>query len=279
VNGGTQLGFDFATIRLVRVTPSKLGTWQDCPRRYRLTYVDRPAPSRGGARAASTLGAVVHLALRALFDLPPAQRTPQAAAGLVDRYWSSEGFRDAAQAREYRERARGWLAEYAAELEPDAEAAGLEQWVSVATERIVAEGRVDRIDRRGDELVVVDYKTGRRPPTPADAASSQALALYAVATERTLRRSCTQVELHHLPSGEVVAWRHDRASLQEHVRRAEATAAELDSATGALAAGGDPDTLFPARPAPRCGSCDVRRHCPPGRAAAPEEPSWGGLAP
>jgi putative RecB family exonuclease len=279
VDGGTQLGFDFATTRLVRVTPSKLATWQDCPRRYRLTYLDRPVPPRGGARAGSTLGAVVHLALRALFDLPPGKRAPRAAAGLVDRYWSSEGFRDASQAAEYRERARGWLAEYAAELEPDAEPVGLEKWVSAATERIVAEGRVDRIDRRGDELVVVDYKTGRRPPTPADAAASQALALYAVATERMLRRSCTEVELHHLPSGEVVGWRHDRESLREHVQRAEATAEELDSAAAALAAGGDAEALFPARVAPRCGSCDVRRHCPAGRAAAPEEVPWAGLAP
>jgi RecB family exonuclease len=276
---GAQLGFDFTTTRLVRVTPSKLGTWEDCPRRYRLTYLDRPAPARGGARAGNTLGAVVHLALRALFDLPPAERTPQAAARLVDRYWSSEGFRDADQAAEYRERARGWLAEYAAELEPDAEPVALERWVSVATDRIVAEGRVDRIDRRGAELVVVDYKTGKRTPTPADAAASQALALYAVAVERTLRRTCVQVELHHLPSGTVAAWRHDAASLREHVARAEAGATALDAAAEELVAGGDPDALFPPRPAPRCGSCDVRRHCPEGRAAAPEEVPWAGLAP
>jgi RecB family exonuclease len=279
VDGGTQLGFDFATTRLVRVTPSRLGTWDDCPRRYRMTYLDRPAPSRGGARAGSTLGAVVHLALRALFDLPVAERTPQAAARLVDRYWNSEGFRDADQAAEYRERARNWLAEYVGELDPDDEPVGLERWVSAATDRIVAEGRVDRIDRRGAELVVVDYKTGRRTPTPDDAAASRALALYAVAVERTLHRTCTQVELHHLPSGTVAAWRHDPASLREHVARAEASAGELDTAADELAAGGPVDALFPPRPAPRCGSCDVRRHCPEGRAAALEEVPWAGLAP
>ncbi|GAA0909463.1 PD-(D/E)XK nuclease family protein [Pseudonocardia zijingensis] len=276
---GVQLGFDFATTRLVRVTPARLGTWNDCPRRYRMTYLDRPAPARGGARAGNTLGAVVHLALRALFDLPPAERTPRAAARLVDRYWTSEGFRDADQAADYRERARGWISEYVAELDPDTEPVGLERWVSAATDRIVAEGRVDRIDRRGAELVVIDYKTGRRAPTPDDAAASQALALYAVGVERTLRRRCTQVELHHLPSGTVAAWQHDAESLRAHVTRAETAAAALDGAAGELAAGGDPDELFPPRPAPRCGSCDVRRHCPEGRAAAPEEASWAGLAP
>jgi len=69
VDSGTQLGLDaldpaFAPPPLLRVTPARLASWADCPRRYRLTYVDRPAPPRSGARAASTLGAVVHLALR-----------------------------------------------------------------------------------------------------------------------------------------------------------------------------------------------------------------------
>jgi hypothetical protein len=328
VNGGAQLGFDFETTRLVRVTPSRLATWTDCPRRYRMTYLDRPSPPRGGAWAHNTLGAVVHLALRSLFDLPPADRTPRAARALVDRHWTSEGFRDAAQAAEYRERAREWVADYAAEwsvsgasidtewsvsgasidtewsvsgasidtewsvsgasidtggmdtvAEPDVGPVGLEQWVSVSTDRILAEGRVDRIDRRGAELVVVDYKTGRRAPTVEDARSSQALALYALATEHTLRRPCTQVELHHLPSREVLAWRHDRASLREHVRQAEETAADLAAASDELAAGGDAESLFPPRPAPRCSTCHVRRNCPEGRAAAQERTSWALLAP
>jgi putative RecB family exonuclease len=279
MDSGAQLGLDFETPRLVKVTPARLATWTDCARRYRMTYLDRPAPPRGGPRAASTLGAVVHLALRALFDLPPSGRTRAAAAALVDRNWSGEGFRDAAQAAEYRERARGWVADYADELDPDVEPVGREQWVSVATERIVAEGRVDRIDRRGEELVVVDYKTGRHEPTEREVAESPALALYALAAERTLRRTCVQVELHHLPSGEVRAWRHDRSSRAEHLRRAEATAGELSAATDALGRGGDPDALFPPRPAPRCGSCEMRRNCPEGRAAAPEVAPWAQLAP
>ena len=279
-----QLGFDLEVERLVRVTPARLGVWQDCPRRYRLTYLDRPAPPRGGPQAANTLGAVVHLALRALFERPPAERTGAAAAALVDRYWSSEGFRDDRQAGAYRARARDWVADYVTEVldrdEPDEEpAVGLERWVSVSTGRVVAEGRVDRIDRRGDELVIVDYKTGRHRPTPADAAASPALALYAVATERTLRRTCRQVELHHLPSGVVAGWRHDEASLAAHVRRAEETAGELAAAGDALAAGADPDALFPARPAPRCAGCPMRRSCPEGRAVGPEAQAWAMLVP
>lgn len=272
-----QLGFDFDTPRLVRVTPARLGVWADCRRRYRLTYLDKPAPPRGGAWAHATLGAVVHLALRALLDLPVAARTPERAAALVDKHWSSEGFRDTAQVAQYRERARGWVAEYAAELPADIEVVAQERWVTVATDRIVAEGRVDRIDRRGDELVIVDYKTGRRSG-PEDARDSAALALYAIATERTLRRTCRRVELHHVPTGTVSAWEHDRASLDGHVAAAEETAGNLADAADELAAGGDREQLFPPTPGPRCGSCDMRRNCPEGRAAAPERPAWSLLA-
>jgi RecB family exonuclease len=283
VDGGTQLGFDLEVERLVRVTPARLGVWHDCPRRYRLTYLDRPPAPRGGPQAGNTLGAVVHLALRALFERKPGERTGAAAAALVDRYWSSEGFRDEQQAAAYRARARDWVADYVTEAlgraEPDEElAVGLERWVSVSTGRVVAEGRVDRIDRRGDELVIVDYKTGRHTPTPADAAASPALALYAVAAERTLRRACRLVELHHLPSGVVAGWRHDDASLAAHVGRAEAAAGELATAADALTAGGDPDALFPARPAPRCAGCPMRRSCPEGRAVGPEAAPWAMLA-
>ncbi|GAA2560268.1 PD-(D/E)XK nuclease family protein [Pseudonocardia hydrocarbonoxydans] len=276
-----QLGFDFVAPRLVRVTPARLGTWRDCPRRYRLGYLDRA--SRGGGRASSTLGAVVHLALRAFYGLPPARRTPDAAAAFVDRNWNGEGFRDAAQEQVHRERARGWVAAYVTDGAGGdlggAEPLGVEQWVSVSTERIVAEGRVDRIDARGREAVVVDYKTGRRGLSADDARDSEALALYAVATARTLHRACTRVELHHLPTGEVHAFDHDERTLRAALGRAEATAAELAGATDALAAGGDPEALFPPRISPSCGTCGVRRHCPEGRAAVPEPAPWDGLAP
>jgi RecB family exonuclease len=194
----------------------------------------------------------------------------------VDRFWTSEGFRDTAQADEYRERARGWVVDYAADLDPDVEPVGLEQWVSVATDRIVAEGRVDRIDRRGDQLVVVDYKTGRRTPTAADAAGSRALALYALATERTLRRQCTQVELHHLPSAAVAAHEHTDESLARHLARAEATAADAVAAEQTVGEGGDPDAAFPPTPGALCSWCDFRRSCPAG-AAAPARDPWAGL--
>jgi hypothetical protein len=143
------------------------------------------------------------------------------AAALVDRHWNSEGFRDAEQAAEYRLRAREWVADYLVGPGADATPVALERWVSVPTARIVAEGRADRIDERGRELVVVDYKTGRpagarrRPPVRRRWRSTP----WAPGTRcavRALASSCTTC-----PTGEVVAADHDETSLQAHVARAE----------------------------------------------------------
>lgn len=265
--------------KLLKVTPSRSACWVDCPRRYRMLYVDRPPPPRGGAWAHSTLGAVVHNALRGVFDLPPDTRTPDTAARLVDKHWVGEGFRDADQMEIYRERARGWVADYVADLDVAVEPVGVERWVSVPIEGIVAEGRVDRIDERGGELVVVDYKTGRHALTTDDARSSQALAMYALAARRTLRRPCRRVELHHLPSGQVAAWEHSEQSLRRHVGRVREAAEDAALAVDTLAAGGDPELLFPPSPSRRCSWCDVRRHCPEGRAAAPDIEPWALLTP
>lgn len=275
----TQLGFDGMPLRLVRITPSRLAAWTDCPRRYRMTYLDRPPPPRGGAWAHNTLGAVVHNALRGLFELPPDRRRPDAAAALVDRLWSDEGFRDAEQAARYRGRARDWVAGYVTGLDVATEPLGVERWVSMPTSRIVAEGRVDRIDERAGRLVIVDYKTGRHALTVDDARGSAALALYALAARRTLRRPCTRVELHHLPTGSVLAWEHTDASLARHLGRVEEAADELRLATDTLDAGGDPEVLFPPRTSAACSWCDLRRNCPAGRAAAPDLEPWALLAP
>ncbi|NIH82388.1 RecB family exonuclease [Amycolatopsis viridis] len=283
-----QLGFEFAVQprRLTKVSPARLATFADCPRRYRMTYLDRPTPQRAGPWAHSTLGAVVHNALRALFDLPPERRTPERAAALLSEHWQDAGFADREQAAVYRARAKEWVAGYAEHHDVSSDPVGLERWVSAPVNpdpgqpaSMIIEGRADRIDQRGGELVIVDYKTGRRAPDEVEARSSQPLAMYAVAAERTLRRPCRKVELHHLPSGTVAEATHTPESLTRHLRRAQETAEDVRLATDSLDAGGDADKLFPARPDRRCAWCDFRPSCAAGREAGPAAKPWELLSP
>lgn len=260
-------------VRLFGCTPSRLTTWLDCPRRYRLTYVDRPAPPKGPPWAHNSVGAAVHVALAAWWALPVPRRTPAGAAALVRERWQPQGFRDGAQAERWRERAAAMVERYTADLDPRDEPVGVERTVATRTSTLALSGRIDRLDERDGELVVVDYKTGRHVLTTDDARGSLALAVYAVAAARTLRRPCSRVELHHLPTGDVVTWEHTDAGLARQLDRAADIAAEIVAAV----ASPDPESAFPPRPGPQCRWCDMAAHCPVGDASPRAEP-WAGLA-
>ncbi len=274
---GGQLVLNHMPTRLFACTPSRLAAF-DCPRRYRFTYLDRPAPSRGQPWGHNTVGATAHLALHRWWSLPRAHRTPDEGASLVERNWQNLGFRDELQSNRACAAAAEWVRGYLADVDPADEPLGVERTVATRTEHLAVSGRVDRLDQRGDEVVVVDYKTGRRGLSTDDARGSQALAMYALAVRRTLRKRCVRVELHHLPTGTVASFDHTGESLGRHLERAENTAADIVAATDTLAAGADPDEVFPARPSPGCGWCDFRSRCPEGRAASPELAPWAGLA-
>jgi putative RecB family exonuclease len=298
--------------RLYPCTPTRLNTWLDCPRRYRMSYLDRPAPAKGPPWAHNSFGASVHNALAGWWRLRRPERTVAAAGRLVESGWIDEGYAGPGQSAGQRSRARDMVERYVATLDPDDEPLGVERTVGTHTEHIVVSGRIDRLDARrgpgGDtELTVVDYKTGRRPLSPADARTSLALALYALAAARIFHAPCRRVELHHLPTGEVHHWEHSAEALDRHVRRAEGIAAECRAADERFRAGppagqagepfragpragqagerfragpraGQAGEVFPPRPGPGCSWCDFRALCPEGSAAAPAHRPWDGLA-
>jgi RecB family exonuclease len=280
-----QLGFDGMPRRLYSCTPSRVGTWLDCPRRYRMAYLDRPMPPKGAPWAHNSLGASVHNALAAWWRLPRERRTPEAAGALLESGWIREGFRDDEQSAIWRSRAREMVQQYAATLDRADEPLGVERTVAATTETLALSGRIDRLDERvrGDstELVVVDYKTGRHVCTDDDARGSLALAVYAAAAARTLRKPCRRVELHHVPSGTIASFEHTEESLARQLGRVDMAAGEARAADERYRAGltaGEVEAVFPPTTSPSCSWCDFRRHCPEGRAAAPERQSWSGLA-
>jgi len=281
-----QLGFEGMPRRLYTCTPTRLTAWLDCPRRYRMSYLDRPVPPKGPPWAHNSLGASVHNALAGWWRVPLARRTVEAAGALLDQGWITEGYASDAQSTRYRDWARGMVEAYVAGLDPAEEPAGVERTVATRTDLIAVSGRIDRLDARPlpddrTELVVVDYKTGRHVLSVDDARSSLALALYALAAGRVMRRDCRRVELHHLPTGQVFGWEHTAESLSRHLRRAEGVAmecAEADEQMRAPLPSERLDEVFPPRPGPACGWCDYLRHCPEGQAAAVVRRPWDGLA-
>ncbi|HEY6274900.1 MAG TPA: PD-(D/E)XK nuclease family protein [Streptosporangiaceae bacterium] len=272
--------------RLYTCTPTRLASWLECPRRYRMGYLDRPPPPKGPPWAHNSLGASVHNALAGWWRLARAGRTVAAAGDLLDQGWIDQGYASDAQSEQWRQNARQMVERYTETLDPAAEPLGVERTVGTRTDQIAVSGRIDRLDERraadgSRELAVVDYKTGRRPLTSDDARTSLALALYALAAGRMFHAICRRVELHHLPTGTVHPWQHSDEGLARHLGRAEDIAAECAAADERFRGGLSPaavDEVFPPRAGPACGWCDFRAACPEGSAAASARLPWDGLA-
>jgi RecB family exonuclease len=260
-------------------SPSRLMAWLDCPRRYRMQYLDRPKPVARPQRAHTSVGIATHNVLRDFWDLPPDQRTPAGVAELVRTSWIDVGFRDPEQSAAWRMRVREVVTDYLRTSDRERQPVGIERSVSLKTGEVAITGRIDRLDDRDGELVVVDYKTGRQVPTDDDARTSLPLALYAVACARMFRRPCHRVELHHVPTGTVAAHEHTDESLERKVAEAESIASDLRRADADYAEVGVESTRFAPRPSALCSWCDFREHCPEGQAQGPEKSDWAGLEP
>ncbi len=83
-----QLGFEGMPRRLYPCTPTRLTTWLDCPRRYRMTYLDRPPPPKGAPWAHNSVGASVHNALAGLVAAASPSPAPWPPPGTC---WSAAG--------------------------------------------------------------------------------------------------------------------------------------------------------------------------------------------
>ncbi len=260
-------------------SPSRLLAYLDCPRRYRMQYLDRPRPQARPQRAHTSVGIATHNVLRDFWDLPASQRTPAGVAELVRTSWIDVGFRDPEQSAAWRLRVRDAVTDYLRRSDRDNQPVGIERSVSLKTDEVAITGRIDRLDDRDGELVVVDYKTGRQIPTDDDARTSLPLALYAVASARMFRRPCRRVELHHVPSGTVAVHEHTDESLARKVAEAESIASDLRRADADFRHVGVESTRFAPRPSALCSWCDFRAHCPEGQQVGPEKSDWAGLEP
>lgn len=287
-----QIGLEGMPEPLFSCSPSQLNTWLDCPRRFRLQYLEKkPA---GFSWAHNSLGSSAHIALRDWFDLDITDRTPEVGAKLVERAWVRDGYKDDEQSEAWKRRVSDMVQSYLTEIDPSLEPIARERQVAFTSDAISMAGKVDRVDIEvddsGEHAVVVDYKTSKSVLTDDDARTSLALAMYVLGVRRTLKRRSYRVELHHLPTQRVLSFEHTDESLTRHLSRADSIGREASAATavfkkldpairnGEADAIDQVDVVFPARPSTMCGWCDVRRWCSIGQEAAAAKQPWDGLA-
>ncbi|MDQ4069868.1 MAG: PD-(D/E)XK nuclease family protein, partial [Actinomycetota bacterium] len=167
------------------LSATQLDTYDDCPLRYAYEYGLR---AREEAGAAAALGSLVHEVL-AEFLSPgrPGERTGQALLALAAERWRDDIARYRPQVEECRRdffsMLEGW---WEAEGAHGPDVLKTEHQFDIALGDLRLKGAIDRVDRAadGEGIRIVDYKTGRKEPSPDELPDDLQLAVYHLAATR-----------------------------------------------------------------------------------------------
>jgi len=194
--GTAPHGVDTGLVGDLIMSPSRADAYLTCPRRFafeRLLHVGSD-PSTYAA-----LGLVVHGVLerveRAAMKRGDAHASLDEAQANLSENWDPEQFGGSPWADSWKRRAEFILGRLYSQWPGSGIPIMLEQDLTLDIDGIPWRGRVDRVERRGDRLVVVDYKTGAKAASLEEAAVSIQLGFYAMATEKELGEEVAGAEM------------------------------------------------------------------------------------
>ncbi len=181
---GTRLrgGDDGIVGKPIRLSPTQATDYATCPRKYAiekyLLTVDEESPYL-------LLGKLVHAVLeeteREALKAGAERSTFAEAATWLDRLWADSGFPDDNVGRAWKQRALSVVSTLYDLWPSSARPVALETTLEMDLGGWAWTGRADRIERNGDALTIVDYKTSANAVTKDEASGSLQLGYYVLA--------------------------------------------------------------------------------------------------
>ena len=263
------------------LSPSRAADFKTCPLLFRFRTIDK-LPERPSAD--QVRGTLVHAVLERLFDLPAGERTPEAAAALVEPEWArlaeqepalGELFADTAapapqapvldgmpadetaRLAAFLRGAGDLLAGYFAVEDPRRlEPAERESLVStLVDDELLIRGYIDRLDvSPAGDLRVVDYKTGGAPREAFEGRALFQLKFYALVLWRTRGVVPRVLRLLYLKDAEVCDYSPDAEELERFERTLLALSQAIERAKR--------ERDFRPKPSRLCGWCNHQAFCP-----------------
>lgn len=232
------------------VSYSRLSTYERCPRLYYLRYVKQAPEERG---VPLLFGVLIHEVLEAFYRWVVAEEYagPLPHPVLYEMYQRAFERSELAGSDVYGEGKR-LLAEFVmAHPEVDhLDVLAVEQAFDVEV-GVRVTGRIDRVDRVGDRVTIIDYKTGRLLQSREELDSDLQLSIYAIAAAR-LYPWAEQVTL-------VLEMLRHRIELRTE-RDADALAHAAEYVV-ALARRIESEREFPAKVGGICATCGQQANC------------------
>lgn len=142
------------SVSMKQMSPSKLSTFLSCPKKFEYKYIQQ-LPEESGL--AAERGSLVHDALELLFDAEPQNRTLSHALACLDMVKGGYPNVDPDEAEP--------LIRNLFTLEDPTTITPIQTEMDIVHDWNGRQWRgiFDRIDQVGDELVILDYKTGKAP--------------------------------------------------------------------------------------------------------------------
>ena len=244
-----------------RLSPSGAGTFEQCPRRWRLRYVERLPDPPGEAALA---GSFAHRVLELLMQRDPHERTVEIAKAIARAEWqgvdADPDFRalgfDETGSKHFRWKAWQAIEGLWALEDPKAvDVRATEHDVEADLGGVPFRGIVDRLDDEGDGLVVTDYKSGKAPSARFRRGRLDQVLLYAAAVEQATGEMPVHARLLYLGQ-RPVGIKVTREEIDSVVDKLAGTWAAINTAC-------DTDEFEP-RTGPLCGWCPYVDRCPEG---------------
>ena len=244
-----------------RWSPSGAGTFEQCPRRWRLRYVERLPDPPGEAALA---GSFAHRVLELLMQRDPHERTVEIAKAIARAEWpgveADPDFRalgfDETGSKHFRWKAWQAIEGLWALEDPKAvDVRATEHDVEADLGGVPFRGIVDRLDEEGDGLVVTDYKSGKAPSARFRRGRLDQVLLYAAAVEQATGEMPVHARLLYLGQ-RPVGIKVTREEIDSVVDKLAGTWAAINTAC-------DTDEFEP-RTGPLCGWCPYVDRCPEG---------------
>ena len=242
-----------------RLSPSQAETYDRCPRQYaferRLGAGDTFSPY---AHYGSLIHLVLELSEAQAIVIQQPHNTLSDTLEILERVWASEAdFGSPVINDAWKAKGRALLTKMH-EKWPGGNAVPThtEKSFELEIDGITWLGRADRIERhQAGQLRVIDYKTGSRQPTLAEASESLQLGFYLLAAaadpELSAQGRPTEAEF----------W-HPAAPGTNPVRKFDPNNLELVESKLRTIGAGISAEAFPATPGVHCGYCSVRLICP-----------------
>ena len=244
----------------LRLSPSRVNDFSNCPQLYKFRAIDQIPES---VSLEAERGILVHSVLEELFESPAPDRTLGKALELLPESWQvqveekPELRESVSDLKEWLDRASSLLATYfsleePAAFEPTSRELHLEMDLS---EDIYLHGYIDRLDiALTGEVRIVDYKTGKAPKPGWEEKALFQLRIYALIYWRVYGVLPHRLQLMYLGDGQLL--------------RSTPTSAQLENTEKKLLTIGDEILTalesgeWRPRPSRLCDWCSFKAICP-----------------